>query len=312
MSDRLTIRFDNNEEILEMNEIIRFNLGGVELALNKDNGILQLLDKDKKVLSQVDFPTERIIKNIYYNETTQSLVFEFDNYPSVEVKIELNNFATKDFVENKLTSKADLVDGVIPASQLPSYVDDVIEFEKTVDGKQWKENALATAHGSIVFNNTTASNLEGGTTNKYYRVLLQNVDGTEDNLKIIKPEDGKIYVVKTSGVTFRWSGSNLVEISKSLALGETSSTAYAGNKGKANADAIKELQETKADISYVDTELNKINEIINNLKLYDYTYKDNVTTAILEGTTLVLSNAEIEDSTLIVSGASIENNTLII
>lgn len=102
MSDRLTIRFDNNEEILEMNEIIRFNLGGVELALNKDNGILQLLDKDKKVLSQVDFPTERIIKNISYNEETQSLVFEFDNYPNVEVPLVLSNFATKEFVENKI------------------------------------------------------------------------------------------------------------------------------------------------------------------------------------------------------------------
>ena len=78
MSDRLTIRFDNNEEILEMNEIIRFSAGGVELALNKDNGILQLLDKDKKVLSEVDFPTERIIKNISYNEETQNLVFEFE------------------------------------------------------------------------------------------------------------------------------------------------------------------------------------------------------------------------------------------
>lgn len=157
------------------------------------------------------------------------------------------HLVNKEYVDKTISSKADLVDGVIPASQLPSYVDDVIEIEKTVDGKQWKENALATAHGSIVFNNTTASNLEGGKTNKYYRVLLQNVDGTETNLKIIKPEAGKIYVLKTSGVTFRWSGSNLVEISKSLALGETSSTAYAGDKGKANADAIKELQETKAD-----------------------------------------------------------------
>lgn len=51
-------------------------------------------------------------------------------------------------------------------------------------------------------------------------------------------EDGKIYVDTTTNKTYRWSGSQYVEISASLALGETSSTAYAGDKGKKNADDI--------------------------------------------------------------------------
>ena len=46
--------------------------------------------------------------------------------------------------------------------------------------------------------------------------------------------------------TYRRSGSAYVEISASIALGETASTAYAGNKGKANADAIAALQSGKA------------------------------------------------------------------
>lgn len=46
-------------------------------------------------------------------------------------------------------------------------------------------------------------------------------------------ESGKIYVAKDTNKTYRWSGSDFVEISSSLALGETSSTAYAGDKGKA-------------------------------------------------------------------------------
>lgn len=49
-------------------------------------------------------------------------------------------------------------------------------------------------------------------------------------------ESGKIYVTLNTNLTYRWSGSDYVEISKSLALGETSSTAYYGDKGKAAYD----------------------------------------------------------------------------
>lgn len=83
-------------------------------------------------------------------------------------------------------------DGKVPSSQLPSYVDDVLEYE------------------------TKAKFPTTG-------------------------ETGKIYVDATTNLTYRWSGSAYVEISQSIALGETSSTAYAGNKGKANADSIANI-----------------------------------------------------------------------
>lgn len=79
--------------------------------------------------------------------------------------------------------------GKVPSSQLPSYVDDVLEY------------ASKSAFPTI-------------------------------------GESGKIYVDKTTNITYRWSGSSYVEISPSLALGETSSTAYAGDKGKQNATNI--------------------------------------------------------------------------
>lgn len=85
--------------------------------------------------------------------------------------------------------------GQVPAAQLPSYVDDVLEFT-----------------------NLTAFPATG--------------------------EDGKIYVAEDTNLTYRWSGTQYIEISKSLALGETSSTAYAGDKGKANRDAINSLPDT--------------------------------------------------------------------
>lgn len=85
-------------------------------------------------------------------------------------------------------------DGKVPSGQLPSYVDDVLEFEN---------KASFPAKG----------------------------------------EAGKIYVSKDTNLTYRWSGSAYVEISASLALGETSSTAYAGDKGKALAARVTAVEE---------------------------------------------------------------------
>ena len=81
--------------------------------------------------------------------------------------------------------------GKVPSSQLPSYVDDVIEGYLS-GGKFYKESEHTTA---------------------------------------IVGETGKIYVNLPDGKTYRWSGSAYVEISASLALGETSSTAYRGDRG---------------------------------------------------------------------------------
>ena len=84
--------------------------------------------------------------------------------------------------------------GKVPAAQLPSYVDDVIEGYKS--GDDFYEDAAHTAS------------------------------------KKITGETGKIYVDLPTNVTYRWSGTAYVEISSSLALGETESTAYRGDRGK--------------------------------------------------------------------------------
>ena len=49
-------------------------------------------------------------------------------------------------------------------------------------------------------------------------------------------EAGKIYVAKDTNKTYRWSGTQYTEISASIALGETTGTAYDGGKGKDLAD----------------------------------------------------------------------------
>lgn len=55
-------------------------------------------------------------------------------------------------------------------------------------------------------------------------------------------EDNVIYVALDTNLTYRWGGTQYVEISASLALGETAETAWAGDKGKKNADDITALR----------------------------------------------------------------------
>lgn len=163
---------------------------------------------------------------------------------------------------NKLDSKADLVNGEIPSYQLPSYVDDIIEFDSFVQGKDYLTEAINQEIGALVFCKASLS-LAGNHKNKFIR----NTNGKLSGLEFINPEKGKIYVNVNNSNVYRWSGSNLVEISKTMTLGETASTAYAGSKGKANADAIKDLQGT-----------------VNNLKVKTYTYSTQLPDVAENGT----------------------------
>lgn len=105
---------------------------------------------------------------------------------------ELTAFKNTKGKANGLASLDD--SGKVPSTQLPSYVDDVLEFDQL------------------------------------------------DQLP--KPgESGKIYVVTSTNLQYRWSGTDYVEISKSLALGETSSTAYPGDKGKTTTDIVNSLSD---------------------------------------------------------------------
>lgn len=94
------------------------------------------------------------------------------------------------------------INGRVPSSQLPSYVDDVIEG---------------------YYYNT-----------KFYKEAGHTTE--------ITGESGKIYVDLATNKTYRWSGSTFGVISETLALGTTSSTAYAGNKGKELEETVTSMQ----------------------------------------------------------------------
>ena len=172
---------------------------------------------------------------------------------------EAQHATRKDYVDNLVSNAIATLkrDGRFKAELIPDEFDEVIEFEKQVSGASFLSQALATSNGTVVW--CAATKTYAGDT--YYRKFIVNNNGTEAGITTFDPVEGKIYVGKTDSNVFRWSGSNLLEISKAMVLGETSTTAYAGNKGKANADAIAALQSDKQDALVSGTNIKTVNGV---------------------------------------------------
>lgn len=91
--------------------------------------------------------------------------------------------------------------GKVPAAQLPSYVDDVIDVDVTLPA------------------------------NASDPITDVKLTGTQT---AVEGEAGKVYIDVTTKKTYRYGGSSVgfVNIASDLALGETSSTAFRGDYGK--------------------------------------------------------------------------------
>lgn len=98
---------------------------------------------------------------------------------------------------SELAKKADLVDGKVPAAQLPSYIDTIMPYIS---------RAYFPAQG----------------------------------------EDNVIYKAKDTNKTYRWDGEDYTEVASSLALGETSATAFAGNRGVALENTVAATSSAQA------------------------------------------------------------------
>ena len=93
-----------------------------------------------------------------------------------------SDFVSSESLTTQLTDKAALVEGKVPANQLPSYVDDVLEYAN-----------------------------------------LASFPATG--------ETGKLYIALDTNLIYRWTGSTYASTSSALALGETTTTAYRGDRG---------------------------------------------------------------------------------
>ncbi len=99
--------------------------------------------------------------------------------------------------------------GKVPSSQLPSFIDDVVEYA-----------------------NLAAFPVTG--------------------------ESGKIYVALNTNITYRWAGSTYVEISPSLALGETIDSAYRGDRGKIAYDHSQLTSSNPHNVTKTDVGLSNV------------------------------------------------------
>lgn len=185
----------SKEDYVELNTTIPGQIEELKEAdSNINNRIDDLDDKIDKEIADREAEIDRI-ENKFDGVTDaleDALQKEIENRKAGDTTItnSLNAFIS---TKGQPSGLAELDStGKVPAAQLPSYVDDVLEFSTKAQFPQTGET-------------------------------------------------GKIYVAKDTNLTYRWTGTQYLEISQSLALGETPSTAYPGDKGKANRDALNSM-----------------------------------------------------------------------
>ena len=158
-----------------------------DIATKSSNGLMSSTDKSK-LDGIATGANKTVVDSALSSTSTNPVQNKVINTAISNLNTLVGNTAVATQISTAIASKADLdTNGKVPSSQLPSYVDDVIEYNG-------KSNFPSTG------------------------------------------ESGKIYVDTATNLTYRWSGSAYVEISPSLALGETSSTAYRGDRGKTAYD----------------------------------------------------------------------------
>lgn len=191
--------------IVEVGNILQEQIDTINLYL--ENVVQENLGDLVNLAREVDSLKIKIgyLEESYQN-LSQLLDSEVDNLSATINGVKTRVLGVETTVTNIVNSKGApngiaTLDGTgkVPTSQLPSYVDDVLEFPS-----------------------------------------LSSFPSTG--------EDGKIYIAKDTDLTYRWSGTQYTEISKSIALGLTSSTAFPGDKG---AQAVADIKTQEHRISNI-------------------------------------------------------------
>lgn len=168
----------------------------------------------------------KFLDNVGLTHLLEKVNSKFSKIGHTHTKAEITDFAhthddryyTESEVDSKLSGKAasshkhgagditsvnaSAISGVIAAANLPSFVDDVLEGYYGSDGVFYKNHDASSGKYSDAYTGET----------------------------------GKIYVDFNTNKTYRWSGTAYVVISETIALGETASTAYRGDRGKVAYD----------------------------------------------------------------------------
>lgn len=195
-----------NKERIEGNDSLKTQLDTLSSKVDKE--ITDRGSADTALGAKID-------KEIQ-DRTTADTALKTELTDSIqEVRDDLDTFKATKGQANGLASLGS--DGKVPAAQLPSYVDDVIDVYATY---------------------------EVSPTNQISNIKLYS-DAAHANP--VTGEAGKSYNDITEGhpgYQFRWSGTTWVPItSGGLIIGEISGTAYDGAKGKTTTDKLQALKD---------------------------------------------------------------------
>lgn len=114
-------------------------------------------------------------------------------------------------IDDTLEKKADLIGGKVPAEQLPSYVDDVIDIAAFVTKTELVNNIGKAnyTNKNFIVNSPTSDPL-------YNKIVITNANTSQNDWEIIDPEDGKIYINEINNHSYRWSGNCFVDLDKNF------------------------------------------------------------------------------------------------
>lgn len=136
--------------------------------------------------------------------------------------------------------------GKVPSSQLPSYIDDVIDgyyYDATHFYAQKVVDAYYNTGDNQFYEDSAFTTLITPVTGYIYKDVptgdTYEWDGTAYVTKTpdrIEGQSGVIYISIDSDIQYRWTGTAFAALGGALQLGETSTTAYRGDRGKTAYD----------------------------------------------------------------------------
>ena len=191
------LNYDQNTNTVSANMLSRTRLNGTAIAMSEVNNRTYPVSMDANGQLAVNIPwTDTIpVRSVNGKTGYVSLVRKDVGLENVDNTSDINkpvSLATLAALSEKLSASLKGVpnglaeldeNGIVPTSQLPSFVDEVVEYPDISDFP-----------------------LEG--------------------------RSGKIYIDLYDNKTYRWSGTTYTEISPSIALGTTSSSAFRGDYGQ--------------------------------------------------------------------------------
>ena len=205
------IQFNQGEELGTITMFKGMNEGTGEVAfyaqITQESGIIMTFVKEEgdiAVVKTTDF--------FAYQKLADIIDGTGDSYVGLSTR----------GAKNYLVRKADLVNGLVPAEQLPSYVDDVVNFNgSTIDiiSENTENSILEYGQNTVWIGNSSVEPYRS----KYYQKLIYvNANTSKEDWVIKDPEEGKIYVnigpngESTTGDTYRWSGKAWVNLNQNL------------------------------------------------------------------------------------------------